>query len=289
MNKKNKVLLTSVGLAVLSGIAATGSTFAWFTTTRTASISYTNAVVESKLSDLELTYLGNGNTTFSTAPTLNTIGNTLALVGGNKITDISSDGIDFYKPIWSSIDGEATRIDKITTAEGYYTEVNVKLTNKGGTSMTVFLGTGTGVTSTGSTASNAAILAARMAVITGTTVSAAGVATGGTLKILHAPNDTTHGYLSASSTDARKIFGTASSATAATKGSFSGTILDETDFVTASAIADADPDTQVGVLAPAATLNVTFRVWLEGEDADAVNAAIGGVFNFAANLYALEA
>ena len=47
MNNKNKILLTSVGLAMLSGIAATSSTFAWFTTTRTASVSYSSATVTS--------------------------------------------------------------------------------------------------------------------------------------------------------------------------------------------------------------------------------------------------
>ncbi|MDD3389646.1 MAG: hypothetical protein PHP09_04230, partial [Bacilli bacterium] len=67
MNKNKKLLLSSVGLAVLSGIAATGSTFAWFTTTRTATISYTSATVVSKQSNLKITYVSS-NDTFDPVP-----------------------------------------------------------------------------------------------------------------------------------------------------------------------------------------------------------------------------
>lgn len=288
MNKKNKILLTSVGLAVLSGIAATSSTFAWFTTTRTAAISYTNAIVESNQSNLQLTYLGSGNSSFSTAPSLNAVGNTITLVGGNKITDISGDGLAFFKPTWSSVAGEASQILAVSGAAGHYTEVNVKITNIGTASMNVYLGAGTGVTATASPESAAAILAARMAVITGTTVTT-GVATGGTLKILHAPNDTAHEYLSAASATAVNVFAPDSSLDDAKKDEYKGTVVGTADFTTATLITGANPNTLVGVLAANGELNVTFRVWLEGEDSDAVNAAIGGVFNFAANLYALDA
>ena len=54
MNKKNKVLLASVGLAIFSGIAATSTTFAWFTTTQNASLSFNSATVETQDNNLNV-------------------------------------------------------------------------------------------------------------------------------------------------------------------------------------------------------------------------------------------
>jgi len=54
--QKNKVLLGAIGLVLLSGIAATSSTFAWFTTVRTASISYSKATVQSSDGNLAIEY-----------------------------------------------------------------------------------------------------------------------------------------------------------------------------------------------------------------------------------------
>jgi hypothetical protein len=62
MNKKNKVLLGAIGLVLLSGIAATSSTFAWFTTVRTASISYSEATVQASDGNLAIEYLSSLNT-----------------------------------------------------------------------------------------------------------------------------------------------------------------------------------------------------------------------------------
>jgi len=272
MNKKNKILLTSVGLAMLSGIAATSSTFAWFTTTRTASISYSDATVTSAQGDLQLTYLGSPNN-FSTKPADNTIGNTVSLVGGNNITDISGDGTNFFKPTWSSVEGIASKIDAVSTAEGSYIEINTNVKNKGTASMNVYLGTGTEITSANADAKNAS----RMAVL----VDSA-------LTIMYAPDtaDTAHSYLNAASATAVKVFGSGTG-TAATRGNYGGTVLHT--FATANLIADAVPASKVATLAAGAAANVTFRVWLEGEDLNAVNDAISGALAIAINLYGIDA
>ena len=108
MNKKNKVLLTSVGLALLSGIAATGSTFAWFTTTRTASVSYSKATVKSGQSNLLIDYVSSLNTM-----TESQAGSLLTLTGGNMVTDISGNGLNFYKPVWSANPAIASSINEV--------------------------------------------------------------------------------------------------------------------------------------------------------------------------------
>lgn len=285
MNKKNKVLLTSVGLALLSGIAATGSTFAWFTTTRTATISYTKATVTSAQSDLTLTYKGSNNT-FTTAPAIDTIGN-LALVGANNITDISGNGISFFKPTWSSVEGTATKIDAVTSAEGYYVNIKVNVAIAGSTPMNVYLGAGTGITPLG--ASDAedikAVSATRMAVLVGAAPAAP--------TIIYAPDGdhavagvetSGHRYLSAASATPKVVFGGTEDADKAT---YAGTVL--SSFVTGATNATATAGSLVTTLAANSNVDLTFNVWLEGEDFDAKNPAISGVFNVNINIYALEA
>ena len=101
MNKKNKVLLGAIGLVLLSGIAATSSTFAWFTTVRTASISYSEATVQSSDGNLAIDYQSSLNT-WSGAPTYDAEANKVTIAGANKVTDISGDGKTFYKPVWTT-------------------------------------------------------------------------------------------------------------------------------------------------------------------------------------------
>ncbi|MFA5736474.1 MAG: hypothetical protein WC925_05135, partial [Bacilli bacterium] len=146
MNKNKKLLLSSVGLAVLSGIAATGSTFAWFTTTRTATISYTSATVVSKQSNLKITYVSS-NDTFDPVPETEAV-SSLSLVGGMDITDISGDGLKFYKPVWSATENIASAINPVPVSEsvGNWVEFTVTISRDNVTGMKVYLGAGTSIT-----------------------------------------------------------------------------------------------------------------------------------------------
>ena len=293
MNNKNKVLLTSVGLALLSGIAATSSTFAWFTTTRTASISYSNATVTSSQSNLILTYKGSTNT-FTTAPAVGSTGN-ISIVGGNQVTDISGDGISFFKPIWSADTGVATKIDPVTSAEGFYVEINVNIAIFGQTNMNVYLGQGTGITPVSAAAADIkAVAASRMAVLVGATPTVP--------TILYAPDadydvagtpTNGHQYLDAASSTPVDVF--ANNAVAdASKEIMTSPAVVAGPFATSTTVAGATAGSLVASLTTTSTnVDVTFRVWIEGEDVDAINqvgnTALGGIFNVAINLYALEA
>jgi len=277
MNKKNKVLLTSVGLAMLSGIAATGSTFAWFTTTRTASVSYSNATVTTNQSNLTIAYVASENTVDDTLT-----GNSLALTGLNSITDISGDGVAFFKPVWSAVPGVASQIDAVTAADGFYIDFTVAITASGNTSLNLYLGTGTEITS-----GNAdALASARMAVYAE-----------GAVKFIYAPDadytdaldavQTGHQYLSAASATEKTVIGTSQDAA---KGVYAGEIFNS--FTTFNTVSSAPTGSLVTTLTPVtgvdSTKNITFRIWLEGEDVEADNDAITGVLSASINFFALE-
>lgn len=131
MNKKNKVLLGAIGLVLLSGIAATSSTFAWFTTVRTASISYSEATVQSSDGNLAIEYLSSLNT-WNGEPSYDEDANKVTIAGANKVTDISGDGKTFYKPVWTTPVSAASNIETVPTtgdpgvADGFYIDFTVR-------------------------------------------------------------------------------------------------------------------------------------------------------------------
>ncbi len=274
MNKKNKILLTSVGLAMLSGIAATGSTFAWFTTTRTASISYSSATVKSTQSNLTITYAGSANTV--TASPNSGATNSLEITGGNNVTDISGDGVNFYKPVWSATPEVASAINEVTTAEGNWVEFKIIISRDNDNGMKVYLGEDTLISAV--TANDdedeQAVLASRLAVLDDSDQ----------LKVLYAPdtNDTAHSYIT------ENDGGPAAYGDSGFEIATNSTVVNT--FTTESNIAAADATgTLIADLSTANSANVTFRAWLEGEDSDAINDAIGGVFNIDIDIYGLEA
>lgn len=287
MTNKNKLFLTSIGLVVLSGIAATSSTFAWFTTTRTASIAFSSATVESKQSNMIIKFDA-GNVTEHGSST----DNNLVLTGGNKVTDISGDGINFFKPVWSATEGLATEINAITyggpaSANGYWVEFKVTVEIAGGTNMNVYLGSGTKITAKANAdvdikaTNDKAVLGSRMAVIVGTDTAA---------KIIYAPDApaTGHEYLNAASSTSKVVYNGAVTASKATITNVAASFT----TLNANDLANKGYLTTINF---GDTSSLTFRVWLEGEDPDTVNlagsgnSAIGGIFDIAVDLYALEA
>lgn len=276
MNKNKKLLLSSVGLAVLSGIAATGSTFAWFTTTRTATISYTSATVVSKQSNLKITYVSS-NDTFASVPEAGPV-SSLSLVGGMDITDISGDGLNFYKPVWSATAGTASAINAVTESVGNWVEFTVTISRDNVTGMKVYLGAGTSITPKTANAQDLkAVAASRLAVINVDTPASPVV------ECIYTPSDASHSYLT-----------TAAAGTAVygidgyTKGTYAGDLVTGT-LATQTTIGAADAaKTLVADLSTETSADVTFRAWLEGEDTDAINEAIHGVFDINISLFGLD-
>jgi uncharacterized protein YbaA (DUF1428 family) len=280
MNKKNRVLLASVGLAIFSGIAATSTTFAWFTTTQNASLSFNSATVETQDNNLNVAYTSSLNSGIHDSQT----GNVISLTGANKVTDISGDGSDFYKPLWNAaLDMPSARvaydIEQVgaTDADGYYVDFTLTISRdtSGTGGMMVYLGQGTQIVAADdeNDANNQAVLGSRLAVLDDE----------GNVVLVYAPDaETNYNYVSEDEegelyevegfVNTTELSGVVNSFTTYNDN-------DAADAANAVAIADLSMETT--------SVDVTFRAWLEGEDADTNNDAIGGVFNIDLKIYGL--
>lgn len=284
MNKKNKVLLGAIGLVLLSGIAATSSTFAWFTTVRTASISYSEATVQSSDGNLAIEYLSSLNTWSgepSYEPSYDEEANKVTIAGANKVTDISGDGKTFYKPVWTTPVSIASSIETVPTtgdpgvADGFYIDFTVRLSRDNAVAengLKVYLGTGTTIAPKDSSSDKdkGAVKAARLAVIDHQ----------GNVKVRWAPEqETDPKYIT---TGDGELYGVSDFKTTTDSTYKHGAITSADSMAAADAAGFLVADLSKGV---ANKRDVTFRIWLEGEDKDCDNDILGGVFNVNIALY----
>jgi len=283
MNKKNKVLLGAIGLVLLSGIAATSSTFAWFTTVRTASISYSEATVQSSDGNLAIEYVSSLNT-WSGTPSYNKEANKVTIAGANKVTDISGDGKTFYKPVWTTPVSTASSIETVPTtgspgvavADGFYIDFTVRLSRDNDVDengLKVYLGDGTTIAPRDpeNPEDTGAVKAARLAVIDHK----------GDVKVRWAPEEE-EGAKYITTATAGSLYGVSGFETTTDLNYKHGAItsaesMDDADDA-GFLVADLSKDV-------ANEANVTFRIWLEGEDEHCNNAILGGVFNVNIALY----
>lgn len=299
MNKKNKLLLSSVGLLLVSGFAATASTFAWFTTVRSASVNFSSATITTNNAGLEVKY--NDSKSYSTMSATND-GNNITLTGGNKVTDISGNGVNFYKPTWNAKSLEsnliADKIDKINYktkkgADKYFVDFALDITRTGSTTgqsvdedvngLMVFLGSNTRITAKdpAKPADVQAVKAARLAVVD---------ADDNVVRTLSPETETTYSFIEEKAGAVKEVYGLdgygfKDYGTGEVQNSFPVTGSNVDAVKDSALIADLSWDTE-GKAIKTVTLN--FRAWIEGTDKDAINIAIGGVFNIELDIYALE-
>lgn len=153
MKKKTQVILgLSSIVAVTAGVAG-ASTFAWFTTQRTAQVNLTSAKIYNTTSKLTIAYgttdgsITSGGYRAGHTDIIDVVGSTNA-----KMTDVSGDGVSLYRPDWVP-GGEgvtASAINKMTNtsptaSDYYYLKFSVILSNDGNSGMKVFLNTGSSV------------------------------------------------------------------------------------------------------------------------------------------------
>lgn len=302
MNKKNKLLISATAMLVLTGAAASASTFAWFTTVRSASVSYSSAHVYTDTGSLTVTYKSSLLTTW-TDQTNNSTSTSLVLTGSHNITDISGDGIDFYKPIWNAYDTNSTTADSIThiatttlgNADGYYIDFTLTIaqTNTSGNGMKVYLGSGTTIApaTIADPEDVAAVNSSRLAVVNADN----------TLKSLWAPEATdgsTYRYITEGVAGVDTILNLPTEVTDVTGYKYTNlTAVADADTLwtgplstyTTVAIADASNHfpavATLTALAP--SVDVTFRSWIEGTDPDCINTALAGIYNITLDLYGL--
>lgn len=300
MYQKNKILISSIGLVIFSALSTTGATFAWFVTNRNATINFSSARVYTENSDLIIDFKSSLNT-FTGSPVVDEVDNSVTISGINKVTDISGDGLNFYKPIWSSIINEAQEINEVTSsgtpkpADGYYVDFTIELSadipDGDPANLILFLG-GVSISPNNplETKDINTVKATRMAVINYDDFSSD---TGNpSVAILYAPEaETSPIYLSEyTDVDPNPTPAYAQDDFILVDATSSSPILKSTPFAVKQTLAEARAlYPEILDLSTTNKGDVTFRFWIEGTDADAINSIVGGVFTVELNIYALQA
>lgn len=172
MKLRSKLLLSATCLLTISVAATATSAYAWFVSNRQATVAINNANVKTNATNLKIAGVGkdaaNGDTAeLTTGPGANEVSATTTI----KATDISGDGVKFFKPRLApdfgveKVVGEekvttynATSIDEVSNSETstYYHQFKLTFSqDNANVNMGVFLGSesrvllNTGATPTG--------------------------------------------------------------------------------------------------------------------------------------------
>ena len=135
MKNKTKGLIALIAMTAATAIAAGSSTFAWFTTNRSANLSFNKITIQKRGSnELKAELLNLGLETLSADKQSLTV----ATPANAEASDISSkDGVQLYAPVWGNKVGDAQKVSKVDTvidatnskANKWFTEFAFKLTN----------------------------------------------------------------------------------------------------------------------------------------------------------------
>lgn len=287
MKTKAKLVL---GLSLLTAATLTAGatgTFAWFTTNRTATMTYQNIVAQSVGGNLEA-HIHPLSDTGATVTTT-TDGVEESLTGKRSYTaDVSSgDGVAFAQPKWKTIAGNDQAVYSVADVSAnkdnkYYTSYYISLKNKGATgskSLNVYLTSGSQITAA--------------ATPSGAGAEADGKLAGWTRVALNLQGADTPTMSNAKAEHTIILNGTAASnayvtSKAAEIEKLSGdttvyhTIAEGT-YLTSGSVPVASDDTKgkqfVATVEAQATVNVRVTVWMEGTAADNQDKAIGAAIN----------
>lgn len=290
MKNKTKVVVALASLlAVTSGIGAY-STFAWFTTTRTAQVNLTSAKVYSNYGKLLVAYGAtqpNQGTAYT--PTSGTVTDGVtpvtaidATTVASNETDISGSGKigEFYKPTW--IPGhETVQASAIPTVENglndgvsYYIAFTLTFWNKGTAAIDVYYNSTAAITGADAAGTEAA-KATRIAVYDGTTA----------VSVWQGATDSAYSYISSGSTGtAYGSLGTLSTYTQDTAPFHAGSFANSVQ----KGFTPIVGQTLITSLAAGSSKDLTFTSWIEGTATAATIACIGGTVNLRLDFAALE-
>lgn len=144
-NKSKLVLGLSVLTAATIAAGATG-TFAWFTTSRSASVTITNVTVVSNQSNLVVDIQNAKNDTGAVTGTTNK-----TLTSAATISDVSSaNGLSFSQASFvPGVDNKLSKVTDVTGENGFYNQYWVTVTNSAvsgtGSDFDLYLGNGTSI------------------------------------------------------------------------------------------------------------------------------------------------
>lgn len=276
MKNKTKLML---GLSLLTaGTLAAGATgtFAWFTTNKTASATYSNIIAKSTTGSLGISM--HGITESGLEDGSEATDNEASLTGtASYTTDVSSgDGVTFAQPKWKTNAGNDNpyyEVTNVSSKTGYFTQFYITLQNNGGAKVTVYLDTGTKVSAgtPGKSEDDALASWTRVAVNNlgdGTSIVASGT------KIFGGTAMGTQ-YVAPTESAGEKL----------TLQELSATVLTTFGDISAKPVENQ----KLFAIEPGAHQNVGVSVWMEGTAATSQDTAKGGIVNVDLKFYAVEA
>lgn len=149
MKTKAKLVLALSVLTAGTAVAGATGTFAWFTTNRSATLTYSKVTAYNNHGTLEVNISSwsdkAGTVTNKASDGTNPAVHSVVGSAASTTTDISSaDGVNLFKPIWKGESGEGKEAEKMVNAvAGEYTTYYFSIKNSGETSLNVFLDQGT--------------------------------------------------------------------------------------------------------------------------------------------------
>lgn len=287
MKTKAKLVL---GLSILTAAALTAGatgTFAWFTTNRTATMTYQNIVAQSVGGNLEAHIFPLSDTGAETTKTTDGVEETLK--GKLSYTaDVSSgDGVKFAQPKWKTIAGNDQAVYSVAdvsdnTGNQYYTSYYIALKNKGTTgskSLNVYLTSGSAITAAATASSKGADADGKLASWTRVALNRQGAekptTTNAKVEQTIILNGTGAGnaYVTPKATEIAKLSENTEAYHTVTDGTYlrSGSVPVASD--------DTSGKQFVATIAAQATVNVRVTVWMEGTAADSQDDAIGAAID----------
>jgi hypothetical protein len=311
MKNKTKVILgLAAMLAGTVGVAGV-STFAWFTTQNTASISFEDAHVVSDSETVTIDYVkGSGANCGITDAMVTTAGVTTNPRGFDianakvDVRDVSSDGVNFYRPQWNdpvnpnaaeatakSIDGPLTQ----SSTASKWVEFQMTVSNKGQEAVSLYIESTSHLealaSSTNAFASSQAALATRVSLSDGATVKSIWQpnsdtaykalkknteGTGQAYGLTNAPCDLVD---LTSDTTLKEVFHEgAYSAVGSSVADFDAKADKGQKVVSLAAVTDATNSTKV----------ITVRAWIDGTITAADNDCIGGDVSWTLSFKAIK-
>ncbi len=294
MKTKAKLVLALSVLTAGTAVAGATGTFAWFTTNRSATLTYSKVTAQSSNAKLEVTLGGitdsglNKKSNYSDKD--GTFSDAIALEPTKSFTtDVSSvDGKKFYKPDWKGVAGNAAEVYSVKEASDGFTQFYFTVKNTGNTKTHVFFNEGTAVKANadGNTADAALAIWTRVAVLEtkSTETPKADDVAEATLKVMFENVDSGSvkgkGIASTTVTADNKVTLTDVADATHKVGAFEAVVSGTTKTTNNVAY--------LGELDANATKAYIVSVWLEGTESDNQDAAAGGAVDVTLKLTGIE-
>lgn len=272
---KKRLLVSSALMLVLTSVAATSSTFAWFSVNRKGTVTSPDMTATAKDGGLDIASTPNGVT---------------------NLYDVSSkDGKTFYKPVL----GPASTADApsfvscpvvydgtqtLNSNSNYFMELNISFTSS--STLGVYLSKDTTISikkDSDVTKGNAALNSLRIAFLS---ANASYQVTTGDPLLVYAP---------VAETGIKYVSSTAVTSGTLTETTYDANELGNSGYVQNGKIDAVDIATNdvtnkyyMGQVENTKPLYIVARMWLEGTDKDCTNAAIGGIVSALLSFYGVE-